>query len=107
MKKIIDGKLYDTDTATYIAHREFGTPGDFNHVEETLYQKKTGEFFVCGEGGAMTLYSKGCADGNSCMGGSTIVPECNFPYYYIDVKEWVAECCDTETYIKLFGPVAE
>lgn len=101
MQKIINGKLYNTDTATYIGSYEYGEGGDFSHVHETLYQKKTGELFLYGEGGPMTRYAKACGD-NSWGFGETIIPQCEF-----DAKEWVAEHCDAEVYIKLFGPVAE
>lgn len=54
MKKIIDGKMYNTETA-----KECGTWDNceygFNRVEETLYRKKTGEFFIHGEGGANSV----------------------------------------------------
>lgn len=101
MRKIINGKLYDTDTATYIGSREHGTPRDFEYVSETLYQKKSGELFLYGEGGAMSRYSESCGS-NSWKGSSTIIPERDF-----DVKKWVSKHCDVETYIKLFGPVTE
>ena len=77
-----------------------------DYVSETLYQKKTGELFIHGEGGAMTGYSESCGNGN-WSGGSVIIPECSFGDHFIDIKEWVSEYCGVETYIKLFGPVAE
>nr|WP_300880183.1 hypothetical protein [uncultured Acetatifactor sp.] len=101
MKKIINNKLYDTDTATYIDNYEYGNSGDFSHVRETLYQKKTGEFFLHGEGGPKSKYAE-CRGDRSWSGGEDIIPECDF-----DVKEWVAVHCDADTYIKLFGPVEE
>lgn len=42
MKKIIDGKKYDTTTAIQIC---FGLFGKFNNKLVTLYQKLNGEFF--------------------------------------------------------------
>lgn len=42
MKKIIDGKKYDTTTATEICAGFFG---NFNCKKVTLYQKQNGEFF--------------------------------------------------------------
>lgn len=46
MKKIINGKMYDTETAKHI--------GDRNNCE-ALYQKKTGEFFLYSESGITPL----------------------------------------------------
>lgn len=106
MRKIINGKLYDTDTAVSIGQCESGIPGDLDYVSETLYQKKTGELFIHGEGGARSCYSESCGN-NSWSSGSAIIPESSFSDHYIDIKEWVSEYCDVETYIKLFGPVAE
>lgn len=41
MKKIIDGKMYNTETATEIHHFNNGLPySDFNYLEESLYKKK-------------------------------------------------------------------
>lgn len=101
MKKIINGKLYDTDTATYIDSYEYGNPGDFRRISETLYRKKTGELFLHGEGGPLSKYAESCGN-NSWCGGETIIPECDF-----DVKRWVADHCDVDTYIELFGAVEE
>ena len=47
MKKIINGKMYNTDTAKELAGWSSpGGRGDFSHYEETLYQKRTGEFLL-------------------------------------------------------------
>lgn len=52
MKKIINGKKYDTDTAKEVGYSNNGLLStDIDYIEETLYQKKTGEFFLYGEGG--------------------------------------------------------
>lgn len=53
MKKIINGRRYDTDTAQKIAEWDNGLPGgDLDYISESLYQKRTGEFFLHGDGGA-------------------------------------------------------
>ena len=63
MKKIINGKKYDTETATKIGEYSNGySTSDFHYIDETLYRKKTGEFFLYGEGGPMTRYSHACGD---------------------------------------------
>lgn len=101
MRRIINSKLYDTETATRIARRQYSRPGDYEYVSETLYQKETGELFLHGEGGTMSNYAEQL-DNSSWSGGAAIIPEHDF-----DVKEWVSKYCDADTYIKLFGPVAE
>lgn len=101
MRKIINKKLYDTETATYISDYTYGTPRDFSYVSESLYQKRTGELFLHAEGGPMSKYGKSYGD-NSWGYGEEIIPAADF-----DVKEWVSQYCDAETYIKLFGPVSE
>lgn len=101
MKKVIDGKLYDTETAFAVTTISYGTPGDFDYYYETLYKKKNGELFLHGEGGANSRYRESCGD-NSWISGETIIPESKF-----NAKEWVADHCDADIYIKLFGPVAE
>ena len=47
MRRILNGKAYDTGSAKQIAHYDNGLlPGDFDYIEETLYLKKTGEYFI-------------------------------------------------------------
>lgn len=51
MKKIINGKKYDTETATSVGEYSSNYAcSDYKHYDETLYKKKTGEFFLYGEG---------------------------------------------------------
>lgn len=64
MKKRINGKIYDTDTADRIASWDNGRNGtDFDYVWKVLYQKRDGEFFLYAEGGPRTIYSKLVRDG--------------------------------------------
>ena len=57
MKTIINGRMYDTETAEKIAGWDNGIYGrDFRSCEETLYKKKTGEYFIYGSGGADSKY---------------------------------------------------
>lgn len=106
MDKIINGKRYNTKTAKFIGKREYGDYGDYEHVREELYQKKTGELFLYCEGGPETGYGKRIGP-NTWTGGKCIIPEDDFAYQYIDIREWVSENCDVVTYIALFGPVTE
>ena len=101
MKKIINGRKYDTETAKEVAYWNNGYPhSNFSHCEETLYLKKTGEFFLYGEGGALTEYSRDTWSG-SC-GGSKIIPMTEE-----DAKEWAMEHLECDEYEALFGEVEE
>lgn len=101
MKRIINGKKYDTDTAKELGYWSNGYPcGDFNWLFETLYLKKTGEYFLVGEGGALTKYSNvtynGSTDGVKFM-----------PMSEDDAKEWAERRLTCDEYEKIFGEVEE
>ena len=51
MKEVrIDGKRYNINTAEFIASWDNDLPYmDFGYLKETLYRKRTGEFFMYGE----------------------------------------------------------
>lgn len=101
MKKIINGKLYNTETATELGTYWNGYPqGDFSYVSETLYVKKTGEYFLHCEGGPLTEYAK-YVGRNKCFGAYI------YPYAEKEAKEWAAEKLTADEYEKLFGEVEE
>lgn len=102
MKKIINGKVYDTETAKELGSwRNAGSWRDFSHKEETLYRKKTGEFFLYGQGGPMTNYAEATGT-NSWSGGERIMP-----LTFADAREWGEEHLDGDEYEEIFGEVAE
>lgn len=73
MRRIIDGKVYDTETATEVAHYWNGLAGnDFRNVSERLYITKKGNWFTAGHGGPMSKYS--VSNGNSTSGGDGLEP---------------------------------
>lgn len=102
MKKIINGKRYDTDTAKECgtAYSKLGRR-DFGYWEETLYQKRTGEFFLYGEGGPASRYAV-YAGQNSWSGGEKIMP-----MSVENAMKWAAEHLEAEEYESIFGEVAE
>lgn len=74
MKKIINGLRYDSETAIAIGSDSYSHPGDFNFWEETLYKTpRAGRFFLVGEGGPMTKYSKSIGQ-NQWTGGENLTP---------------------------------
>ena len=102
MKQIINGKKYDTDTAKEIAH--YCAPGsvqDFSYSEETLYRKKTGEYFLYGKGGPASRYSRSCGQ-NQWEGDQRIIP---FTEY--EARAWAERCIDADEYEAIFGEVEE
>lgn len=73
MRKIIDGKLYDTKTAEELHSwsNGYGT-SDFHHCYEALYKTPKGALFLHGEGGALSKYAE--SHGNSRGSGADITP---------------------------------
>lgn len=102
MKKIINGKVYDTNTAKELGSwSNMADYGDFSQFSEALYRKKTGEFFLHGEGGPMTKYA--VAEGsNSWRGGERIMPM-NFS----EARAWAEKHLDGDDYEEIFGAVPE
>lgn len=100
MRKIINGKAYDTETAKFLASRDNGvSPTDFSYTEETLYIKKTGEYFLYGESNANGKYSR-LEYGMYC-GGENIIPLTKE-----EAMEWVERRANDE-YESIFGKVGE
>lgn len=102
MKKIIDGRKYDTETAKEVGYWSNGLSwGDFSHVSETLFLKKTDEFFLYGEGGAMSEYAQ-YSGANSWGGGEMIRP------MTVDqAKLWASRRLSVREYESIFGDVEE
>jgi DNA-binding transcriptional regulator YiaG len=93
MKRIINGKRYDTETARLVG--EYCSPGsdsDFSHLEESLYQKRTGEYFIAGVGGPMTKYSVSTGQ-NSWSGGAKIITLTSE-----EAREWAEEHLTADEY---------
>ena len=102
MKKVIRGRLYDTETAKEIGSTCGGGENsrDFHYWEETLYKKKTGEYFLHCFGGAMSQY--GVWHGNSGGSGEHIKP-----LSYEEAEDWAEKALDGDEYIAEFGDPEE
>ena len=73
MKRIIDGKRYNTETAEKVTDYSAGLgQGNFRNFDEALYRTKNGNWFLAGSGGPLTKYVRPCGDGTG--GGSAIIP---------------------------------
>ena len=95
MNKVINNRLYDTDTATIIAnHCNYHLcSNDICSKETTLFRKDNGEFFL-------HTYCSSIDEG-SCSGTAII------PLSYDEAKEYAAEMLSGTEYMKIFGIVEE
>lgn len=102
MRKIIDGKVYDTETAQLIGSGG-GTayPRDFHYYHESLYRTRKGAYFLAGEGGALSHYSRPAYGGGSC-GGEGIIP-----ISAEDALEWAQNHLDAGDIEAHFGDLIE
>lgn len=99
MKRIINGKLYNTDTARFIGTAEHGEPGDIYYCVESLYRKKTGVFFLHGDGGSGTRYA--VRSGANWAAGEEIIP-----ISPDEARRWIEQNIP-DKYEDVFGPVSE
>lgn len=101
MKRIIKNKVYDTNTAQRLAENGYNYPGDLNFWNETLYRKRTGEYFLHCEGGANSRYAERI-DANSWSGGERITPVTEE-----EAREWAERNLDGDQYEEIFEPVVD
>ena len=101
MKKIINCKLYNTDTAELVADDQYSYPSDFDYWYEALYRKKNGEFFLYGDGGPCSKYCK-CVGQGGYVGTEVIIPITDSK-----AKCWAEHHMETEKYIEVFGEPEE
>lgn len=97
MKKIIAGRMYNTDTATCLGVCEQGMPTDFSYHCEAIYRKQSGEYFLAGEGGPLTRYAR-AIDNNNWSGGSCITPLTDE-----EARRWAELNLCADDYIDIFG----
>lgn len=100
MKKVINGKLYDTETAELVGETTIDCiKYDYDaYVDELLYRKRTGEFFIfrnmCGDGDAFDVYDW--------------TMEHRFePISEEDARAWAERYLDGDDYISIFGKPEE
>lgn len=97
MKKIINGKKYDTETAEEIhCFENEANPEGVYYIYEQLYRKKTSEFF---------LRMKGFLDMDQCGEGE--FSEIIKPLSDDETKKWCEKHLSGDEYEKLFGEVDE
>lgn len=102
MKRIINGRVYDTATAKKLAVHEVGSPEHASWYKETLYQKRTNELFLHGVGNPASPY--GVSHPNSSVG----TPAENIkPLTWSDADDWGEANLEPKIYEKIFGEYME
>lgn len=101
MKSIINSKCYDTEKSTLVGEYDNGHGwDDFRHLRERLYVTKKGNWFLHGQGGALTEYAQ--RHGNTKFGGEQIkelAPD--------QALEWISRTNQTETAEKYFADLIQ
>lgn len=97
MKKIINGKVYDTDKAAFIARADHDNIKDATGAtcKQALYRKKTGEFFVHLEGTSITLHNIFQHDYRQGRG--------IYPLTYDQAAKWAEDELTAEKWEDIFG----
>lgn len=97
MNKVINGKRYDTETAELVGeYANTYNYSDWSYKCEELYRKKTGEFFLYGEGGPRSEYA--VSSGNNGWSGSSKI----MPLTVEEAKAWAEEYLNADDYEKYF-----
>ena len=59
MKKVVKGRIIDTDKMVKVSEVRFGNVTDYNYVWETLYfDPESKSFYLYGRGGAASRYAE-------------------------------------------------
>ncbi|WP_427914797.1 hypothetical protein ACPWT1_07760 [Ramlibacter sp. MMS24-I3-19] len=69
MKRVIDGRTYNPDTAELIVTRYLSEINKFDWEETGLYRARSGKLFVAGEGGPRSQWREHDELDNSTSGG--------------------------------------
>ena len=97
MIKVLNGKQYNTRTAKRLGSCYGGANNnDVDYWAETLYRTKSGNYFLHGEGGALTRYAT--VNGNDSGWGERIIPMA-----YDQAVKWAEDNLNGEEYIAAFG----
>lgn len=100
MKRIINGRKYDTSTAEEVGESSHSYRSEYDYYEETLYRKRTGEYFLYGYGHGDSKYAKQvCGDFGP---GSDIIP-----LSYEQARAWAERELSADEYESAFGEVTE
>lgn len=101
MNKIINGKKYDTATATKVGIMS----NKYTSSLEILYKKNTGEYFLLASGNCSILKEHAIETDMSSFNEGYI--DIIYPLSEDAAKEWVSKVMDADAYEGLFGQVEE
>lgn len=101
MKKVINGKMYNTETAEQLATWDNGRWNSFDICEEKLFRKRNGEFFLYGYGGPKSTYAQPDGDRSVSSGHAIILLSDE------EAREWAEEHLNGDEYEAIFGVVEE
>jgi hypothetical protein len=97
MRKVINGRTYNTETSKRIGAWDNGHyTNDFEYCSEDLYRNTKGAYFLHGEGGALSKYAT--RSGNGSGWGEEIIP-----MTAQEAQEWAEERLDGEAVEAAFG----
>ena len=97
MFKVINGRRYNTDSATEMARVEEYDRTDRRWYCDTLYRKMNGEFFLFGMGDSESKYSKTISDGIK-VGGFNFIP-----MTFYEARDWSKDNLGSEKFKEIFG----
>ena len=102
MKKVISGKLYNTETAKMLgkAYSE-ADRSSWSFWMEELYKTKSGAYFMYGEGGPQTKYASSSGNNNWGYG------EKLYPMTPESARKWAEENLTADEYSAVFGEPEE
>lgn len=100
MNKIINGSRYDTEKAKEVGRWNNGEYGGFDYASETLYQTKSGKFFLHGEGGPRSHYGEW--HGNTGSASEKIMP-----FSIEEARVWAEKNLKADAVEAIFGVIEE
>lgn len=103
MKKIIQGRVYDTSTAHMVGEAS-GVPFQdrMRRFREALYKKRTGEYFLAGSGGPLSQWAVPYSPEGGLAEGSGIRP-----LTWEQARDWGERYMSPEAYVAEFGDADE
>lgn len=101
MKKVINGSLYNTDTARLLGEWDNRRYGSLDFCGERLYRTKSGKYFLHGEGGAMSKFARSCGS-DQWSSGEMIIPMTEAA-----AREWAGSRLGADEFAKAFSAVDE
>ena len=102
MKKIINGRVYNTATAHRLAQGGNGLPrNDFSYCEEELYRTKSGKYFLYGKGGPNSRHARR-VEQNTWTGAEAIIPISTDT-----ARDWAEEHLSADDYSDIFAVIPD